>query len=319
MPMAASPAGKILCLGATPATQRVMVFRALQLDAVNRAATTLDGAAGKSINVAKVLRALGAHPVATGFLGGDRGDYLLATLQAQGIEQEFVAVAPRTRQCITVIDEAAGTQTELVEESRPVTPEDYARLMVIVQRRLPGCRALVLSGSLTPGGPADFYRQCVQYAHELGVVSIVDAQGAPLIEALKARPGLIKPNRSELAATVNRELKNDADVMNAMRELVAAGAGAMVVTAGKAPTLAFDGRRFWRVATPAIQAVNPIGSGDSFTAGLAWQWAAGENLGEAGRWGAAAGAANALTWMAGEVNRADVEKLAQAVRVESLA
>jgi len=50
-----------------------MIFRKLALDAVNRAVTTLDGVAGKSINVAKVLRALGDHPVATGFLGGERG------------------------------------------------------------------------------------------------------------------------------------------------------------------------------------------------------------------------------------------------------
>ena len=52
---------KILCLGTTPAVQRVMVFRKLTLDAVNRAATTLDGAAGKSINVAKVLKTLGGN------------------------------------------------------------------------------------------------------------------------------------------------------------------------------------------------------------------------------------------------------------------
>ena len=61
---------KILCIGTTPAAQRVMIFRKLTPDAVNRAATTLDGVAGKSINVAKILKALGAHPVATGFLGG---------------------------------------------------------------------------------------------------------------------------------------------------------------------------------------------------------------------------------------------------------
>ena len=65
---------KILCLGTTPAVQRVMIFRKLALDAVNRATTTLDGAAGKSVNVAKVLKALGEQPIAMGFLGGDHGE-----------------------------------------------------------------------------------------------------------------------------------------------------------------------------------------------------------------------------------------------------
>ena len=83
----------ILCIGTTPATQRVMVFRKLTLDAVNRAVTTLDGAAGKSVNVAKVLKALGEQPVAAGFLGGDRGEQLRAVLEARGIELDFVKVA----------------------------------------------------------------------------------------------------------------------------------------------------------------------------------------------------------------------------------
>src|SRR5208282_1639928 len=102
---------KILCLGTTPAVQRVMVFRKLALDAVNRAATTLDGAAGKSINVAKVLKTLGEQPVATGFLGGDRGEFLRMALREKGIESDFVTVSTWTRQCLTMIDESAGTHT----------------------------------------------------------------------------------------------------------------------------------------------------------------------------------------------------------------
>ncbi len=66
----------ILCVGTTPAVQRVMIFRKLALDEVNRASSTLDGVAGKSINVAKVLKSLGEEPVAVSFLGGDRGAYL---------------------------------------------------------------------------------------------------------------------------------------------------------------------------------------------------------------------------------------------------
>ncbi|MCX6922901.1 MAG: PfkB family carbohydrate kinase [Verrucomicrobia bacterium] len=93
----------ILCIGTTPAAQRVMVFRKLTLDAVNRAMTTLEGVAGKSVNVAKVLKALGEHPVATGFLGGDRGEYVRSVLNGREIELDFVTVASRTRQCVTLL------------------------------------------------------------------------------------------------------------------------------------------------------------------------------------------------------------------------
>ena len=309
----------ILCIGTTPAVQRVMVFRKLTLDAVNRAATTLDGIAGKSVNVAKVLQALGEHPVATGFLGGDRGEYVRALLEAQGIELDFVAVTARTRQCVTLLDPSAGTHTELVEESQPVAAADYEELMRVIGRRVKGCRAVVMSGTITPGVPATLYFQGTQLAHQAGAISVVDAQGAALIEALGARPGLVKPNLPELAATVGRELTDEASVLGAMRELCERGAQRVVITAGKEPSLAFDGQRGWRIHPPRIDAKNPIGSGDAFTAGLVWRLLRGEDLGEACRWACAAGAANALTMMAGEVHRHDVERLVEGVRLEPCA
>ena len=308
----------ILCLGTTPAVQRVMIFRQLTLDAVNRAAATLDGIAGKSINVAKVLRVLGGHPLATGFLGGHRGAFIRATLDELGIEHEFVSVAPSTRECVTVIAESACMQTELVEESQPVEADDFVKLRASLARFIPRCRAVVMSGTITPGGPVELYAEVTRQAHAAGAISVVDAQGAPLLAALAAKPGLVKPNRAELAATVGRALTDAESVRSAMRELCERGAQRAVVTVGRDPTLAFDGRHFWSVVPPRIDVVNPIGSGDSFTAGLVWRLLQGDDLGEACRWGAAAGSANALTAMAGEVRREDVDRLAGEVRIERL-
>jgi len=309
---------KILCIGTTPAAQRVMIFRKLTPDAVNRAVTTLDGVAGKSINVAKVLKALGAHPIATGFLGGQRGEFLRKVMTEKQIESDFVAVKAPTRQCITVIDQSAGTHTELVEESRPVGPPDFEKFMAVVRRQIAGCRAAVMSGTIASGGPATLYYDCTRLAENAGVLSVVDAQGAALTGTLKAKPGLVKPNRHELAATVGRQLKSEADLMRAMRELCERGAQRVIVTAGREPALAFDGKIFHRIITPRIHVVNPIGSGDAFTAGVVWQLLRGDDLGEACRWGAAAGAANALTPMPGELDRRDVIRLAKEVRVRTI-
>lgn len=294
----------------------MMAFRKLTLDAVNRAATTLDGIAGKSVNVAKVLHALGEQPVAVGFLGGDRGEFLRRALAARGIATEFATVVAPTRQCITVIDEAGGTITELVEEGGAVTAAECEALTGIIRRRMPGCAAVVMSGTLAKGVGTGFYFQCASAAHKAGAITVVDAQGQALTEALRATPGLVKPNRLELAATVGHELRDVTAVMEAMRELHRRGAQRVVITAGKEPSLAFDGRTFWKVAAPAIAALNPIGSGDAFTAGLTWRLLRGDDLGEACRWAAASGSANALTPMAGEVELKEVERLAAEVRVE---
>src|SRR5437016_7324893 len=160
----------ILCIGPTPAIQRVMIFRRVELDAVNRARTTLDGAAGKAVNVAKVLKALGELPLATGFLGGDRGEWLRALLESRGMQSDFVTVSARTRQCITLIDESQNMQTELVEESQPAAAADYEALEAIVRKRSHGAQAVIMSGTLTPGGPADFYFRCVGIANSAGAL-----------------------------------------------------------------------------------------------------------------------------------------------------
>lgn len=306
----------ILCIGTSPAAQRVMVFHKLTLDAVNRAVTTLDGMAGKSVNVAKVLKSLGEEPVAAGFAGGERGAALRALLAARKIEQAFVEVAVPTRQCTTVIDESAGTHTELVEECLPIAAEDYDKLMGLIQPLFKRCHAAIMSGSIPPGGPAGWHGRCTRLAHEAGALSVVDAQGAPLVQALPDRPGLVKPNRPELSATVGRALPDEAAVIAAIRELHERGAQRVVVTAGKDPVLAYDGTRFWRLIPPVIAARNPVGSGDAFLATLVWRLLRGEDLGEAGRWAAAAGTANALTLMPGELDREQVESLVSRVRVE---
>jgi tagatose 6-phosphate kinase len=308
----------ILCIGTTPAAQRVMTFGKVEFDAVNRARNTTDGIAGKSVNVAKVLAALGARPIAVGFAGGETGRELLRALSKRGIENHFVSVAAPTRQCISVVDELSGTVTELVEESRAVEIGDYEQLQASIEQLLPKCDAVVMSGSLTPGGPLDFYRTITLTANESRVLTVVDAQGPPLIQALTAQPGVVKPNRNELAATVGQTLASEAEVVWAMREVHRRGAARVIVTAGKAPTLALDGDQLWRIETPTIQAVNPIGSGDAFTAALVWRLVLKDSLGEACRWGTAAGAANALSALPGELEADVVKKLAERVTVTSL-
>jgi tagatose 6-phosphate kinase len=295
-----------------------MRFARFQVNAVNRAGETWDGFAGKAVNVAKVLHALGETPLLTGFIGGDSGQRLEAALAARGLRQDWVRVDAPTRQCITVVDEAAGTVTELVEESRPVPAEAYARLWNIVNAHLPKCRALILSGTLTPGAPPDFYARCVARARERGVWTVVDTQRAALREALAARPTLLKPNRHELEALMERPLTDDAALAQAMHELQQQGAEAVLVTAGSRPALLAAGGRWWRLTPPTVQAVNPIGSGDALTAALAARRLRGDDWPEACRWGMAAGAANALTWMPGELDPAAAARLRDAVEVKEI-
>jgi len=306
----------ILCLGTTPAVQMTMTFASLQLDAVNRAASVAHSASGKSINVARVARALGASVLATGFIGGDGAPFVRRDLDAAGIPHDFVDVQPRSRTCVTVIDERAGTATELIEESKQVEPEAWLRLVDRIDAHLGAADVLVVSGTLTPGAPQDFYATCAKRASLRGVRAIVDATGEPLRHAIAAKPFIIKPNRAELGRTLGVDTSTDAGLREAMRKAVELGARWVVVTMGAEGVIASDGKGFWRVPIPKVDVVNPIGSGDAFAAGLAVSLAVGPPMPEAMVLATACGVANAMTPVAGRVRPDDVARFTGEFDVE---
>jgi tagatose 6-phosphate kinase len=307
----------ILCLGTTPVLQRTMLFARLHVDAVNRALEVSEHASGKSINVARVLHTLGEDVIAAGFLGGDSGRFIRAELTTSHIAHEFIPVTPPTRMCITAMDRANNTATELVQEASEVEKPAWGKLRSRVAELMPRARVLVLSGSLPPSAPQDFYAYCVNRATESAVISIVDAAGEPLRRALASKPLVVKPNRSELAKTLDTPIESEAAFRDAIRQLVAQGPSWAVITEGKAGAVVSDGETFWRVRSPKVDAINPIGSGDALAAGLASAIARGQGLPEACKLAVACGAANALTPVAGVVRPDDVSELMERVEIEA--
>jgi 1-phosphofructokinase family hexose kinase len=316
----------ILCVGTTPVMQRSMIFDALHLDEVNRAHETSDYASGKSINVAKVAHTLGEDVLATGFLGGDSGRFIRSELDAAGVRHDFVEVEPRTRQCITIIDRGGGQVTELVEESRPVDATAWDVLRSRVPDLIAMSRLLLLSGSLPPGAPQDFYGFCIDRATAANVRVILDAAGEPLKRALPRRPFVVKPNRSELAKTLGVTIDSDASLRDAIKQLIALGPSWAIVTEGKTGVTVSNGHQFWRIKAPTVKTISPIGSGDSLAAGVAVALVrggggdgGGQEMPDSVRLGVACGAANAMTDRAGILRKEDVDDLLPRIAVESWA
>jgi tagatose 6-phosphate kinase len=262
-----------------------------------------------------VLKVLGEPGVATGFVGGQRGELIRKMLDEAGVAHDFVTVQPETRLCITLIDTGGDSHTELVEESAAVEEDAFAALAGKLEILLKSARMLVMSGTMTPNAPVAFYARCVEVAARGGVSSIVDAAGESLLRALPARPALVKPNRAELARTLGMELPDESAVKEGMRKLIDLGAKSAVVTLGAEGAIAFDGRQFWRIRLPKVMAVNTIGSGDALTAGLAAALARGQPLPDACRLGCACGAANAITLVSGEVYLEDVQAMMAQVQI----
>jgi tagatose 6-phosphate kinase len=295
-----------------------MIFDRVELDKVNRAAEVIDYASGKSPNVARVLQTLGAEVLEVGFAGGDRGRFLISDLERAGIACDFVLVSSQTRLCTTVIDRAAGTATELVEESTPIEASAWSELHRKLSDLLPLARLCVFSGSLPPQAPQDFYARWADRAAQLGIPMILDARGVPLRLALPHKGLIAKLNQEELASTLNRPLETDAAVRAAMQEILPPD-GAVIVTMGARGSLATNGPEMWHVLPPKVKAISAVGSGDAFAAGLAIELSRDRSFSQALTTAAACGTANALTPLAGHVIPGDVARLAAKIQVRSIA
>lgn len=304
----------ILVVGLSPTVQRTLLFDALAIGEVNRAKRVLTTASGKGINVARVLTTLGANAHLVHPLGGASGRFVADTLDAAQISHDVVwdEDDTPTRTCTTLLVANSET-TELVEEATPLAFHDAQLIKAAVVNGLLQARAVCLSGSLPYGTEPELYARIVREAHAFGIPVVVDAQKEPLLAALPEGPFLVKPNSDEALRTLGISASGnaEADAQTAVSALTVAGAMWALVSMGKTGSLLGDvqGNR-WRITPPDVDAVNPIGSGDSLAAGLLFAHAErGLSVPEACAFGTACAAANCLSETSGVVDPADVQSL----------
>ncbi|MGI5155087.1 1-phosphofructokinase family hexose kinase [Microbispora sp. CA-102843] len=267
-------------------------------DGVNRVRGVHRRAGGKGVNVARVLTALGHEVLAVGLAGGPTGEALLADLAAAGVPAAFTLIAGDTRTTLAV---RAARRTTLFNEPGPlVTPEELARFLDAYERALGRASAVVISGSLPRGVPADLYATLAGVAARHDVPAVVDADGAPLRHAPAGRPAVLKPNAEELARALRPDAGEAVDIAAGARLLRDEGAGSVVVSLGADGVLAATPEGTWRARMPYRVEGNPTGAGDALVAGLALGLVEGTPWPERLRRAAALGAAAVAAPVAGD-------------------
>lgn len=276
-------------------------------------------AGGKGVNVARVAHALGRTARVVALAPGHTGAAGVALLRDEGLDVVPVA-APGEVRVAEIVLEPTGRVTVLNEPGPMLPPEAWDRYERMVDEALEGASALVCSGSLPPGAPADAYAKLVRLAQQRGLPALVDAAGTALVTALDAEPAVVTPNLAEAEGALGRAAPDGVQpshedarrrAIRAAVELAGRGPQVAVVTAGEAGVAVAGtaGHATWYDA-PRVEAVrNPVGAGDSFLAGLALSLADGEPLERAIRAALAAAAASVETMLAGGVEPSRVERL----------
>ncbi|MFG1707139.1 1-phosphofructokinase family hexose kinase [Nonomuraea sp. M3C6] len=233
-------------------------------DGVNRVSAVHRRAGGKGVNVARVLAALGQDVLVSGLAGGPTGRAIEADLRAAGLPSALTGIAADSRTTLTV-SETTVRRTALFNEPGPeVTPVELRHFVTTYEALLATAQAVVISGSLPRGVPADTYATLAAIAADQGVPAIVDADGDPLRHAPKGRPTVVKPNAEELA----RAVPGGTPAAGA-QALRSQGAESVVVSMGAEGLLAVTGEGTFAARMPYTVLGNPTGAGDSLVAGLA--------------------------------------------------
>ena len=257
------------------------IDRTIELDemvpgAVHRTRAAVPSLGGKGVNVARVARAFGARATVVGFLPALSAAELLALAASEGATICGVPVSGRVR-AASVMLERSGRVSVFNEPGAPVEEIDWTRLLTLVERLAPAHRAVVCSGSLPPGSPADAYGRVVALARRVGLRTVVDASGAVLRAAVNESPDIVSPNLAESEALVTGAETHEVEPSGeqiiarsaqAAHDLLALGArGAIVSASGHGAAFA-AGEQTMFCRAPEVQVINPIGAGDALVGGL---------------------------------------------------
>lgn len=166
----------IFVMGANPAWQKTLVFSALKTGEVNRAVSMEVYPAGKGVNVCRAAACFGtAEARLFQFAGGATGQRLCATLDELGIRHETIETRHEIRTCVTCLDRAAESMTELIEPSGAVSEAEAERFLQILKARIRKASVFVVSGSLPDGtDPSLYKRTAEEVAREFGLVPLDD-------------------------------------------------------------------------------------------------------------------------------------------------
>jgi len=283
----------IATLTMSPAVDLFATTEALHMDSKSRCAINHREPGGGGINVARNLKRLGLDVLAIFPAGGHHGELLQEMLTHYELPFKAVPTAAETTQNIGLSESTTGKQYHLVFPGAELKEAEWNQCLTAISELSPAPEYLVISGSLPPSVPTDFFARVAELAASRGIKVVLDTAGPALKPTLEVGVHLAKLNREEFA-----ELGYDGDGelegrLALMGQMVEQGyAENLIVTLGPNGALLAtrDGERL-HAAPPPTPVVSHVGAGDSFVSVMTCQLARGMPSAQAFRYGVAAAAA----------------------------
>jgi 1-phosphofructokinase/tagatose 6-phosphate kinase len=303
------------------AVDKTLAVPNFRLGRRHRAVEQKSMAGGKGVNVARALKTLGQPVIATGVAGGPTGTRIIEQLTEEAILNDFVRIREESRTSTAVVDDTTGEQTEINERGPEVSSAELELFRDKLLYLAKGAGVCVFAGSIPRGVAADLYADLVAELRQMGVTTVLDAEGETMRLATRAEPTMVSPNELEAEELVGHEFSDDDDRLRALHEIVELGAREAVMTLPSG-CIGLVGdetdRRLYRVSLEPRETRSTVGSGDAFLAGYVAARYSGSPPEECLRFAVACGAESTQHFGAGVLDPREVERLMAEVEVEAL-
>ena len=276
-----------------PALDYIVRVDDFKVGSVNRTVYEEVYAGGKGINVSIVLNNLGVESKALGYIAGFTGDEIERRVKEFGCDSDFIKLDNGMSRINVKLK--SNEESEINGQG----PEVDKIALEALYKKLDCLKAediLVLAGSIPSTLPSDIYESIMERLDGRGIKFIVDATGDLLLNVLKYKPFLIKPNHHELAELFNVEIKNEDEIIHYAKKLKEMGAQNVLISmAGDGAIFITETNEVLKSDVPKGKVINSVGAGDSMVGGFIAGYLNNNKLSEAFKMGVATGSASAFS------------------------
>lgn len=297
-----------------PALDYISQVENFETGKINRTKTEKILPGGKGLNVSTVLKNLGIESIALGFIAGFTGEELKRNIEEKGIKTDFINVEKGITRINVKI--SSNKETALNGNGPEITEEDINKLLEKIEK-ITKEDMVILAGNIPRCINNDIYEIICKTLEKNNVTFVVDATKELLMNVLKYKPFLIKPNNHELAEMFNVELNSTEDVVFYARKLKEMGAQNVLISMGKdGALLVTENDEVFASSVAKGEVINSVGAGDSMVAGFIAGYLKSNSYEEALRLGAASGGATAFS--SDLATREFIDKLVDEIKIEKI-
>lgn len=300
-----------------PALDKLMEIESINIGETNRAEILSSSAAGKGIDVAKVLRDFKREVNATGFLGGIVAPIFKHCFEAEKINDYFIEIEGQTRTNIQLFDKL-GKRTELLEKGPEVSESEREQLLQKVEELAKQSSVVAICGSAPRGIDADYFTRLIQLAKANCKHVIVDTSGAFLKVAIDQKPKMIKPNKDEMFELMGVKSATEDEMIQYAEKICEDGIEYVLISLGKEGAMLVSRNGVWKGAAPEVEVKSTLGCGDTVVASMCTSFADEDEPHVMLKKAIALSSANAMTFETAHVIVKDYEELLPRCHIQKI-